>query len=112
MTGRSLSPSGSAGGLKVGGAGEPLYVIRTEPEARRVVVGPRAALARREIAVGGLNWLGGAEAPLSPGRGAGKDPLDAPARRGNPPRCPGRNRHGRARGAGARRRTGTGLRSL
>ena len=39
---------GQRRGLKVGGAGEPLYVIRTEPEARRVVVGPRAALARSE----------------------------------------------------------------
>ena len=57
---------GQRRGLKVGGAGEPLYVIRTDPEARRVVVGPRVALARREIAVGGLNWLGGAEAPDRP----------------------------------------------
>ncbi len=57
---------GQRRGLKVGGAGEPLYVIRTDPEARRVVVGPRAALARSEIAVGGLNWLGGADAPSRP----------------------------------------------
>ena len=57
---------GQRRGLKVGGAGEPLYVIRTEPEARRVVVGPRAALARSEIAVGGLNWLGGAAPPSRP----------------------------------------------
>ncbi len=57
---------GQRRGLKVGGAGEPLYVIRTEPEARRVVVGPRTALARSEIAVGGLNWLGGAHPPDRP----------------------------------------------
>ena len=57
---------GQRRGLKVGGTGEPLYVIRTEPEARRVVVGPRAALARSEIAVGGLNWLGGAKPPCRP----------------------------------------------
>lgn len=57
---------GQRRGLKVGGAGEPLYVIRTEPEARRVVVGPRAALARSEIAVAGLNWLAGAVPPAGP----------------------------------------------
>jgi tRNA-specific 2-thiouridylase len=39
-------------------AGEPLYVLRLEPEARRVVVGPRAALATRRVAVDGINWLG------------------------------------------------------
>ena len=57
---------GQRRGLKVGGTGEPLYVIRTEPEARRIVVGSRAALARSEIAVGGLNWLGGAKPPCRP----------------------------------------------
>ena len=57
---------GQRRGLGIGGAGEPLYVIRTEPEARRVVVGPRAALARGEIAVGGLNWLAGTEPPRRP----------------------------------------------
>ena len=31
--------------------------MRLEPEARRVVVGPRAALAVREALVGELNWL-------------------------------------------------------
>ena len=37
---------------------EPLYVVRLEPETRRVVVGPRAALGRSEIALYDLNWLG------------------------------------------------------
>ena len=37
--------------------GEPLYVLRLEPEARRVVVGPQAALGRREVSVGDVNWL-------------------------------------------------------
>ncbi len=37
--------------------GDPLYVVRLEPERRRVVVGPRAALARREVPVGEVNWL-------------------------------------------------------
>ena len=70
---------GQRRGLKVGGTGEPLYVIRTEPEARRVVVGPRAALARSEIALGGLNWLAGAEPPCRP------TPVQARIRSARPP---------------------------
>jgi tRNA-specific 2-thiouridylase len=45
-------------------AAEPLYVLRLEPQTRRVVVGPRAALAAERIALGGLNWLG--DRPLPP----------------------------------------------
>ncbi|HEV8027812.1 MAG TPA: tRNA 2-thiouridine(34) synthase MnmA [Stellaceae bacterium] len=48
---------GQRRGLGVAAA-EPLYVLRLEPEARRVVVGPRAALATRRVAVAGINWLG------------------------------------------------------
>ncbi|MGH6988865.1 MAG: tRNA 2-thiouridine(34) synthase MnmA [Stellaceae bacterium] len=40
-------------------AAEPLYVVRIEPEARRVVVGPRAALGRDRVPLGSVNWLGG-----------------------------------------------------
>ena len=57
---------GQRRGLGVGGAGEPLYVLRTEPAARRVVVGPRAALARSEIRIAALNWLAGAAPPAGP----------------------------------------------
>jgi len=39
----------------------PLYVVRLDPEARRVVVGPREALGRRRIAVREVNWLGEGE---------------------------------------------------
>jgi tRNA-specific 2-thiouridylase len=39
-------------------AREPLYVLRLEAEARRVVVGPRAALATRTIALSDVNWIG------------------------------------------------------
>jgi tRNA-uridine 2-sulfurtransferase len=39
-------------------AGAPLYVVRLEAERRRVVVGPRAALATRRMQLAGLNWLG------------------------------------------------------
>jgi tRNA-specific 2-thiouridylase len=39
-------------------AREPLYVLRLEAETRRVVVGPRAALATRAIALTDVNWIG------------------------------------------------------
>jgi tRNA-specific 2-thiouridylase len=37
---------------------EPLYVVKLEPQARRVVVGPREALGQREVALYDVNWLG------------------------------------------------------
>ena len=37
---------------------DPLYVVRLDPETRRVVVGPRSALGADEVRVGQLNWLG------------------------------------------------------
>jgi tRNA-specific 2-thiouridylase len=39
-------------------ATEPLYVLRLEPESRRVVVGPRSRLARQRVKIGAVNWLG------------------------------------------------------
>ena len=54
----SISPSASAAASSIGGQAEPLYVVRLEPEARRVVVGPKAALAVRAARLSGLNWLG------------------------------------------------------
>jgi len=56
---------GQRRGLGIGG-GAPLFVVRLEPETRRVVVGPRAALGVRRVPVTGVNWLGDgafAEAP-------------------------------------------------
>jgi tRNA-specific 2-thiouridylase len=38
---------------------EPLYVVRLEPETRRVVVGPKTALATQRIHLSGVNWLDG-----------------------------------------------------
>ena len=55
---------GQRKGLGLGG-GEPLYVLRLEPETRRVVVGPQAALGRRRVPIAGVNWLG--PAPASAG---------------------------------------------
>jgi tRNA-uridine 2-sulfurtransferase len=39
-------------------AGLPLYVVRLEAAARRVVVGPREALTTRRMALRDVNWIG------------------------------------------------------
>ena len=49
---------GQRRGIGVGGTGEPLYVIRIEPDTRRVIVGPGSALGEKTIRLSGLNWLG------------------------------------------------------
>ena len=49
---------GQRRGITIGGQKEPLYVVRIEPEQRRLVVGPRRALAVAEARVEQLNWLG------------------------------------------------------
>ncbi len=56
---------GQRRGLDIGGQPEPLYVIRLEPEARRVVVGPRAALAVAAARLADLNILGPLDGPLT-----------------------------------------------
>jgi len=45
-------------GERCGTDNDPLYVVRLEPETRRVVVGPRSALGRSEISLHDVNWLG------------------------------------------------------
>jgi tRNA-specific 2-thiouridylase len=60
-------------------AAEPLYVLRLEPAARRIVVGPRSALGETRIALGELNWLG---TPLSAGQSV---PVAAKLRSAQPP---------------------------
>jgi len=49
---------GLALGEREGTDNEPLYVVRLEPETRRVVVGPRAALGRERVELADVNWLG------------------------------------------------------
>ena len=62
---------GQRRGLGIGGLADPLYVVRLDPEARRVVVGPKEALSTRIVPVREINWLGDmafdarAEWPLS-----------------------------------------------
>ena len=48
---------GQRRGIEIGGQKEPLYVVRIEPEDRRLVVGPRRALAVGAARVEGVNWL-------------------------------------------------------
>ena len=51
---------GQRKGLGIGGLEDPLYVLRLDPETRRVIVGPKEALATRVIPVREINWLGDA----------------------------------------------------
>jgi len=46
--------------------GEPRFVVRIEPETRRVVVGTREELGRRTLTADRLNWL--VDAPVAPFR--------------------------------------------
>jgi tRNA-specific 2-thiouridylase len=48
---------GQRKGLGIGG-GDPLYVLRLNPETHQVIVGAYEALARKEIWVKDVNWLG------------------------------------------------------
>jgi tRNA-specific 2-thiouridylase len=48
---------GQRRGLGLGGAPAPHYVLRLDPARHRVVVGPRAALARDRVRVREVNWL-------------------------------------------------------
>jgi len=44
-------------------APEPLYVIRVDPQTRRVVAGPKTALMKTRFRVHDINWLGDGIAP-------------------------------------------------
>jgi tRNA-specific 2-thiouridylase len=56
---------GQRRGLGIGG-GEPFYVLRLDPLTRRVIVGPREALASRTVSVAEVNWLGDAPFATAP----------------------------------------------
>ncbi|GAK33059.1 tRNA-specific 2-thiouridylase MnmA [Iodidimonas nitroreducens] len=49
---------GQRRGIGVGGTADPLYVVKLEPESRRVIVGPKAALDIGRFIARELNWLG------------------------------------------------------
>src|SRR3546814_3311587 len=44
-------------GIDIGGQAEPLYVVRIDAGQRRVVVGPRSALAVATARLSDINWL-------------------------------------------------------
>ncbi|WP_420353278.1 tRNA 2-thiouridine(34) synthase MnmA [Paenirhodobacter sp.] len=54
---------GQRRGLGIGGLGDPLYVVKLDPETHRVIVGPKEALATRIVPVREINWLG--DTPLT-----------------------------------------------
>ena len=51
---------GQRRGLGIGGLDEPLYVVRLDVDAHRVIVGPKELLATRRVPVREINWLGDA----------------------------------------------------
>jgi tRNA-specific 2-thiouridylase len=48
---------GQRRGIEIGGQSQPLYVIRIEPDSKRIVVGPRRALAVEAMRVAEWNWV-------------------------------------------------------
>jgi tRNA-specific 2-thiouridylase len=48
---------GQRRGIEIGGQKEPFYVVRIEPDERRIVVGPRRALAVDAMSIGEWNWI-------------------------------------------------------
>lgn len=51
---------GQRRGLGIGGLEDPLYVVRLDVEARRVIVGPKEMLSTRIVPLREINWLGDA----------------------------------------------------
>ncbi|MEL0090258.1 MAG: tRNA 2-thiouridine(34) synthase MnmA [Rhodospirillales bacterium] len=49
---------GQRRGLDIGGSSHPLYVVKISADERRVVVGPRSALAAKTVLLSDENWLG------------------------------------------------------
>jgi tRNA-specific 2-thiouridylase len=50
---------GQRRGIEIGGSPEPLYVIRLDPAEKRLIIGPRRALAVSAAVLDDLNWIGG-----------------------------------------------------
>ena len=72
---------GQRKGLGVGGLEEPIYVLRLDPATRRVIVGPKAALATRTVPVREINWLG--DTPFT----SGPHQIEVKVRSTRPPRA-------------------------
>lgn len=72
---------GQRRGLGIGGLEDPLYVVRLDVEARRVIVGPKDMLSTRTVPVREINWLGDAPFTSRP-----EWPLSVKVRSTRPPR--------------------------
>ncbi|WP_424970145.1 tRNA 2-thiouridine(34) synthase MnmA [Dinoroseobacter sp. S76] len=72
---------GQRRGLGIGGLETPLYVVKLDPDLRRVVVGPKEALSTRTVPLREINWLG--DAPLM---SRSEWPLAVKVRSTRPPR--------------------------
>ena len=49
---------GQRRGLGIGGTEDPLYVVKLDPENKRVIVGPKEALHVVKIVAKQVNWIG------------------------------------------------------
>jgi tRNA-uridine 2-sulfurtransferase len=83
---------GQRKGIGVGGQAEPLFVIKIDPSKHQVVVGPKRFLARQEIDLKGVNWLGNRVYSESPEASeASEAPLDVQVKiRSTRPAAPAR----------------------
>ncbi len=59
---------GQRRGLGIGGR-DPLYVVKLDADAQKVIVGPRSALTTRDIKIKEINWLGVADFTDAPPEG-------------------------------------------
>ncbi|MXU65898.1 tRNA 2-thiouridine(34) synthase MnmA [Oceanomicrobium pacificus] len=73
---------GQRRGLGIGG-GTPLFVVKLDPDARQVIVGPKEALATTTVPVKEINWLGDTPFQEAP---AGGWPLEVKVRSTRPPK--------------------------
>lgn len=55
---------GQRKGLRIGGSGEPLYVVAIDPERRRVVAGTREKLRVSRVEAGDVIWRGSPDAEV------------------------------------------------
>ena len=59
---------GQRRGLGIGGR-EPLYVVKLDPDAKQVIVGPKEALAKHRFSINEINWLGDEDFQTAAGNG-------------------------------------------
>jgi tRNA-specific 2-thiouridylase len=74
-------------GARDGDDNDPLYVIRLDATRKQVVVGPKEALARKEVALRDMNWLGddeGGEIDVNVRLRSSQTPVPASFRREGP----------------------------